>query len=199
MATTVKSEVRKLLVQGVEKQKEVTAAENTLNAKREGMYVLSVKAAIKAKKREVFEEVIETLCDDFRFNRRGISEKNDVPQAKQAKTGKPKTDKDGNALYIVPGNLRTAKSVVLQAFQYGLDFGTFQNPTPFGTLRTLLDAAKEEEAKANRTPDDDARDVIRGVLDNVSKALDNVSGKRALTASLKLVQELADAIEKQAA
>lgn len=195
----IKTEVRNALVSGVAAQAGVTEAENILNAKRDGMYTCGIKAAILAKSVETFTEVIETLENDFRFNRRGIAEKYNVPQAKLPKTGKPKTDKDGNPIYIVPGSLRTMKTWVLKGFARKVDFGTIKSPTPFSVVRAAVQASIEAEQKAARTPDDEARDVIREVLSKVSASLDNVSGKRALTASLKLVQELADAIDKQAA
>ena len=195
----VKTAVRNALVAGIEKQSDVKAAEQVLETKREGMYICGVKAAIHAKSAEVFTEVCETLEQDFRFNRRGIAEKYGIAQAKLPKTGKPKTDKYGNPMYTVPSSLRTVKSGILKAFRYELDFGTIKNPTPFSVLRNQCDIAAEEEAKATRTPDDEARDVIRGVLENIGKALQDVEGKKALTASLKLVQQLAEAIEKQAA
>jgi hypothetical protein len=189
----IKTAVRNALVAGIDKQSDVKAAEHVLETKREG------KAAIHAKSAEVFTEVCETLEQDFRFNRRGIAEKYGIAQAKLPKTGKPKVDKDGNPMYTVPSSLRTVKSGILKGFRYKIDFGTIAKPTPFSVIRTQCAVAADEELKATRTPDDEARDVIRGVLENIGKALQDVDGKKALTASLKLVQELAQAIEKQAA
>jgi limonene-1,2-epoxide hydrolase len=199
LMANIKTVVRNALVSGVAAQAGVNEAEAILNQKRDGMYTCGIKAAIAAKSADTFTEVLETLENDFRFNRRGIAEKYNVPQAKMPKTGKAKTDKDGNPIYIVPSSLRTMKTWVLKGFKYGVDFGTASKPTPFSVVRAACAAAQEEAAKAERTPDDEARDVIREVLGNIATSLDSVEGKRALTASLKLVQELASAIEKQAA
>lgn len=195
----VKSAVRTELVNGVAAQSGVIAAEAELNAKREGMYVRGIKAAIIAGDVKVFTDVCETLEDDFRFDRRGIAKKYNVPQAKMPKTGAPKTDKEGNPIYIVPSSLRTMKTWVLKGFAEKVDFGTLDAPTPFSVVRSAVQANTEARLKAQRTPDDEARDVIRSVLDKVSKSLDDIEGKQALTAALKLVQELASAIDKQAA
>lgn len=196
----LKTAVRKELVNGVAAQSSVIAAQETLNKKRDGMYTCGIKAAIVAKDVKVFTEVIETLEQDFRFNRRGIAEKYDVPQAKTSgKNAKPKVDEDGNPIFIVPSSLRTMKTWVLKGFKFQVDFGTKTSPTPFSVVRTAVQAAEDELKKADRTPDEEARDVIREVLAVASKNLDKVSGKRALTASLKLVQALNEALEKQAA
>lgn len=195
----LKTEVRKHLVNGIAAQSGVIEAEKALDQKREGMYVCGVKAAIVAKKRDTFVSVIETLEADFRFNRRGIAEKYNVPQAKQPKTGKPKTDADGNPIYTIPSSLRTMKSYVLQGFDFEVDFGTIKNPTPFSVVRAAVQAAKEEKAKSERTPDDEARDVIRDALNSLAEHLDAIEGKRALTAALKLVQETGKSLAELAA
>lgn len=191
----VKTAVRTSLLNGVGAQADVREAEHVLNVKREGMYVCGIRAGIQAGSAEVFTDVIETLEDDFRANKRGIADKYNVPQAKVSKTGKPKVDKDGKPVYIVPSALRTMKSVVLSAYAYRIDLGTEAAPSSFSAVRTAIAAAKDAEAKAARTPDDEARDVIAGALDACKAHLAGIAGKKAMTAALKLVQELSKALE----
>jgi hypothetical protein len=157
-----------------------------------------IKAAIAAKKRETFLECITTLENDFRFNRRGIAVKYNVPQAKQAKTGALKTDADGNPVYTVSA-LRTMKSYVLSGFDHGVDFGTANKPTPFSVVRTAVQAAKEAAAKAARTPDDESRDAIKESLAAIAEYVDSIEGKRALNAAMKLIQETGKALTELAA
>lgn len=195
----IKTEVRKQLVNGVAAQAGVIEAEKLLNEKRDGMYTCGIKAAIAAKKREVFLDVITTLENDFRFNRRGIAVKYNVPQAKQAKTGAPKTDADGNPVYTVPSALRTMKSYVLSGFDHNVDFGTASNPTPFSVVRTAVQAAKEAAVKAARTPDDEQRDAIKESLAAIAEYVDSIEGKRALNAAMKLIQETGKALTELAA
>lgn len=200
MAKQLKTVVREILLSAVAKEQGVKALQAKVEAARDGMYTTGCKAAAAAKSQDVFVQVIETLEDDFKANRRGLAERFEMPQQKTSgKNPKPKTDADGNPVYCIPGSLRTMKSVVLRGFRYKVDFGTPDNPTPFSVVRAACDAAAEAEAKAARTPDDEARDVIREVLAKVSKSLDDIEGKKALTAALKLTQELAAAMEKAAA
>lgn len=193
--STVKTAVRNSLLNGVGAQADVREAEHVLNVKREGMYTCGIRAGIQAGNADVFTDVIETLEADFRANRRGIADKYNVPQAKVSKTGKPKVDKDGKPVYIVPSALRTMKSVVLSAYAYRIDLGTEAAPSSFSAVRTAIAAAKDAETKANRTPDDEARDVIASALDACKAHLSGIAGKKAMTAALKLVQELSKALE----
>jgi len=183
--STVKAAIRKHLLAGIKQAPAVAKAEAVLQEKRAGMYVCSVLAAIAAKgDKALFVEVIEALSDDFRTDKRGIAVKHACKQAKDKK-GNLKADKNGNPIYVVPGSLSTAKSVLGGAFDNGIDLGTAKSPNTFGNIRDAASVAKAEKAKANETPDDKVRGKIAAHLESIASQSASMDSK-----SLKALESL---------
>jgi len=135
------------------------------------MYTCTVQAAIAAKgDRTAFIETVDALMNDFRGNVRGIAEKHDVEQAMD-KQGRPQTDKDGNAVYKVPGSLSSAKYVLNRGFEYGIDFGSIKEPQAFSAIRDAASVAAAESSAANATPLDKQIATAQGHLDAIAKSL----------------------------
>ena len=191
--SNVRTAVRKHLLNGIAKQAGVEELMQQVEDARAGMYTHGVLAAIAADgDGAVFEEVCDTLADDFRTNRRGIAEKYNCDQQRD-KQGKLKTDKDGNPVYKVPSSLSSMRSHLKAAFEFGTDLGTAKKPAAFSAIRTANQVAREEAAKAARTPADEARDALAEIMQEISDAVSEASVEE-----INVIAELLQAVAAQA-
>jgi hypothetical protein len=186
----------------IDEQVGVMAIEAELEQARGGMYARAMQAGIVAGDRETFTGVVETLEDDIRRDKRGIGSK-----LHEKELVRHSTDKHGNLkywddeqtkpVYTIPSSLSTAKSVVGNALDAGIDLGTEKEPESFSAVRTALKAAKEAAKEASLTGDAKRRAELRETLNGIADAAEGISGK-ALTALIKLVASVAKEAETAA-
>lgn len=118
----------------------IQATKTAANAakRKQGAYVKAVQVAIITGNAPAFKHVFGHFEEMIRTNVDGLAE------AIKAEQGKKHTE--DNPQYVLPGAVMSSKSVLVKAFEEGIELGSTEEPRAFSQIRTeASDARKARE------------------------------------------------------
>lgn len=155
---------------------EVAEAQNALNTKRAGAYTHAVNAGRLAKgDAEKFSKAAEGLFDDIRANKKTKAYADGIAVAIGAEMGKPKKG-ESVAPYKVPSALRTARSVINDALERGVNLEDDDGARAFTAIRSDCKTLRDAENEAALTGDAKVRHMIVQDLEAIKSRVQKAEG-----------------------
>jgi hypothetical protein len=142
----------------------VAEVKATMEEKKVGAYTSTVAAAIAAGSLTAFTDVYAGLVADISGNVAGIA------RQLGCKHGKP--DKSGKSVYVVPGSLMVAVSVIKSAMGHKIPLQDKDGQRSYGSIRKDKDAADAASKEATETPLQTAQRRVREAAAKIAEGSD---------------------------
>ena len=168
--TATMTETRKALLAMVTGSLELAEIKDTLDAKKAGTYTNAVLAGIHAGDKDTLAAELESFQSDIRTNKGKLAEKLKCVPAKRQ-------PKEGGTVYNVPSAVMTAKSVLLSAYECGVDLGDVNEPRSFNAIRSEIQAIRAIEKRNALAGEDLLRAEIVEGLERIKDRSGNLEGE----------------------
>ena len=154
-------EALELSCKAFSKVAEIKAA---MEEKKVGSYTMTVSAAIAAGSLKAFTDVYAGLVADISGNVAGIA------RQLGCKHGKP--DESGKSVYVVPGSLMVAVSVVKSAMGHKIPLQDKDGQRSYGSIRKDKEVADAAAKEAKETPLQTAQRKVREAAAKIAEGSD---------------------------